>query len=205
MLSDAVGHGPLPSQWIVPSSLIIVLDFDVLMLYDDGWWWSSPMLSRRWRACCGVVRISSSLAVLSLPVGSTMAMAWYGCGVSLSEPGEPNGRLGNASRMVPLRLIAGDFWSVPLFFLSLVPWMDPAGANAVFAASELFCLFVDDTIAACDRALTRDACGGGGDSCWLTPAMPIDTVDRLADQKYTWERDYLDDVRRYNEKKEFVF
>lgn len=199
MLSADVWHGPLPSQWIVPSSLIIVLDFDVLgvVVCVDGWWWSNPnaMLSLR----CPV----------SLLLYSVLAMAWYGCDeivVSLSEPGEPNGRLGNASRMVPFRLIAGDFcggvdgvccccgcWNVcdwwwwrcsvseaaaaatatatataPLSpFLSFGPSMDPVGANAVLAAFELYGLFVDDTV------------------------MSIDTVDRLAGQKHTWERDYL--------------
>lgn len=124
--------------------------------------------------------------------------------VSLSEPGEPNGRLGNASRMVPLRLIAGDFCDLlrsaalshctrvaagnggrgreswlPVQLIAAAAEITP---SPLLAAVELFGLPVDDTITACDRSMViQDARGDNG----RTPAMSIDTVDRLAGQLYT--------------------
>lgn len=124
--------------------------------------------------------------------------------VSLSEPGEPNGRLGNASRMVPLRLIAGDFCdclrSAPLSLriavaagnggrgreswlpVQLIAAAAEITPSPLLAAFELFGLLVDDTITACDRSMIiQDARGDNGPA----PAMSIDTVDRLAGQLYT--------------------
>lgn len=69
--------------------------------------------------------------------------------------------------------------------------MDPVGENAVFAAFELSCLFVDDTIAVYNWATVQVTCDVGNSTYWLTPMMAIDTVDRLIVQKYTSEPDNL--------------
>lgn len=79
--------------------------------------------------------------------------------------------------------------------------MDPVGENAVFAAFELSCLFVDDTIAVYNWSIVQAVCDASNSTYWLTPMtmMAIDTVYRLIVQKYTSEPDNLQWQQKRNQ------